>query len=247
MAELDPLGLGQEQNYRQRWMQYYNQRKQRGDEGARGSRSSLEKQHRHPKSLDTIRWAMGRESAALLSGSGQWYDAFMQFWVNPSECSWQVPLRSAITKTHGGAVHHEIQQLDRFTLSSFTRFDLPVLNISFQAGIITAGGYNDIGNGDLPNITPHGITNFYDFLSLLDQPNLTPDGQPNYVNINYVSPVHGARVIWLRGFFSDDGVSWTESAENPNTITNWGASFLVCSSSPPLNQLRQAFQAVGVR
>ena len=247
MAELDPTSLGREETYRQRWMQYYNQRKQRGDEGARGSRTSLEKQHRHTKSLNTVRWAMGRESAALLSGSGQWYDAFMQFWVNPSECSWQVPLRSAFDKTQGGIVHHEIQQLDRNVLANFSRFDLPILNITFQAGIITAGGYNHISNGDLPNVRPHGITNFYDFLSLLDQPNLTADGQPNYVNIMYVSPVHGARGIWLRGFFTDDGVTWTENADNPNTLAAWGASFIVCSSNPPLNRLREAFQAVGIR
>jgi len=247
MSELDPTTLGQEAVYRQKWMQYYNQRKQMGNEGARGSRTALEKQHRHTESLNTVRWAMGRESAALLSESAQWYDAFMQFWVNPSDCSWHVPMRSAVDKTSGGAVHHEIQQLDRYPLANFTRFDLPTLTISFQAGIVVPGGYNHIDNGDLANIRPHGVTNFYDFLSLLDQPNITKEGNPNFVNIMYVSPVHGARGIWLRGFFSDDGVSWTDSAENPQTITGWGASFIVCSSNPPLNRLRQSFQAIGIR
>lgn len=247
LAELDPTTAGQEQRYRQGWIQYYNQRKQQGNEGKRGSRTALEKEHRHPQSMNCVRWSLGRESAALLSGSKQWFDAFMQFWVNPAECSWQVPLRSAVDKTHGGAVHHEIRQYDRLTMANFTRFDLPSLSISFQAGIITPGGNNHIDNGDLPNVRPHSITNFYDFLSLLDQPNITPDGKPNFVNIMYVSPVHGARGIWLRGFFTEDGVTWTDSADNPNTITRWSATFLVCSSNPPLNRLRQSFQAVGIR
>jgi hypothetical protein len=250
MSELDL-----EQKYKQGWNQYYYQRKKSGTEGQGGSRSSLEKEHRHPQSQLTVRWAMGRESyyakndagkRVLLSGSTKGYDAFMQFWVSPSECSWNVPLRSAVDKTSGGAVHYEIQPTGRNQID-ISRLDLPTLNITFQAGIITPGGYNDIRNGDLANIRPHGITNFYDFLSLLDQPNLTDDDQPNYVNIMYVSPVHGSRGIWLRGFFTDDGVNFTESADNPNTIQSWTASFLVCTSNPPLNKLRQSFQTMGVK
>lgn len=244
MAELnDIIGNGTlEANYKKVWYQYYNQRKTAGTEGQGGSRSSLEKQHRHTKSLNTTRWAMARESKILLSGSKNSADAFMQFWVNPSECSWQVGMRSSFDKTSGGAVHHEIQQLERFKLANFSRFDLPVLHITFQAGIITPGGYNHIDNGNLSNLMPHGLNNFYDFLDLIDQPNITSEGLPNYVNIMYVSTTHGGKGIWLRGFFAEDGFSFTDSADNPNTINNWSAQFLVCQSNPPLNQLRQSFQ-----
>lgn len=242
MGDLDAIGKGLEAEYRKAWYQNYNQRKRAGTEGAGGSRTSLEKQHRHTQALDTRRWSMARESKILLSESKNSADAFLQFWVNPNECSWQVGLRSAVAKTAGGAVHHEIQQLDRFKLANFTRFDLPTLNISFQAGITTPGGYNHIDNGDIPNIMPHGLANFYDFLDLLDQPNTTDQGLPNYVNIMYVSPMHGDKGIWLRGFFTEDGVSWKDSADNPNTINSWTASFIVCSSNPPLNQLRQSFR-----
>jgi hypothetical protein len=235
MAEL-------ETDYRKIWNQYYNQRKKAGTEGSGGSRTTLEKQHRHTLSLDTRRWAMARESRIRLSESKISADVFMQFWVNPLECTWQVGLRSAFDKTSGGAIHHEIQQLDRSPSANFTRFDLPTLSISFQAGITTPGGYNHIDNGGLPNVIPHGLANFYDFLDLLDQPNTTEDGLPNYVNIMYVSPTHGSRGIWLRGFFTEDGVSWKDSADNPNTINNWTASFLVCKSNPPLNQLRRSFK-----
>jgi hypothetical protein len=233
-----------EAKYRQIWYQYYNQRKAAKTEGQRGSRSSIEKEHRHPDSCYTLRWAMARESSISLSGSSNWFDAFMQFWVNPSECSWQVPLRSATHKTSGGAVHYEIPQAS--FQSPFSRFDLPVLNIKFQAGITTQGGYNHIDNGNLEDVIPHGLTNFYDFMSLLDQPNLTNSGEPNFVNIMYVSPVHGSRGIWLRGFFEESGVSWTDNADNPNTINNWSASFIVCTSNPPLNKLKGNFENFGL-
>jgi len=231
-----------ESKYREKWFQYYNQRKKAGTEGQGGSRNSIEKQHRHPVSLDTRRWAMARENEVKLSQSKQWYDVFMQFWVNPAECSWHVGLRSSITKTSGGAIHHEIQQRERQPLSNFTRYELPTLSISFQSGIITPGGYNHIDNGNLSNIIPHGIANFYDFLDLLDQPNLTVDGQPNYVNIMYVSPMHGNRGMWLRGFFDDSGFSFSDSAENPNMINSWTANFIVCTSNPQLNNLRANYR-----
>lgn len=231
-----------EREYRTSWYQTYRQRKNLDTEGVRGSRTALEKQHRHIKSLETTRWAMAREDKVLLSNSAQGFDAFIQFWVNPSECSWNLGLRSAIDKTSGGAVHYEIQPLIK-NEANFTRFDLPTIGINFQAGIITPGGYNDISNGDLPNVRPHGLANFYDFIDLVDQPNTTPNGLPNFVNILYVSSTFGAKGVWLRGFFDENGISWTDSADNPNTITNWTATFIVCSSNPPFNKLRQAYQS----
>lgn len=56
MADLDDITTTKLENeYKQRWFQYYNQRKEAGSEGARGSRTALEKQHRHTKSMDTRR------------------------------------------------------------------------------------------------------------------------------------------------------------------------------------------------
>lgn len=252
MADIDDITTTKlEKEYKTRWFQYYNQRAEAGSEGARGSRTALEKQHRHLKSMYSRRWAMARESKILLSDSKEWYDAFLQFWVNPAECSWQVGLRSAVAKTSGGAIYHEIQQLEKFKLANFSRLDLPILNITFQAGITSPGGYNHINNGNIPNIRPHGLANFYDFLDLLDQPNTidVKDGSgkivnnvPNFVNIMYSSPIFGEKGIWLRGFFTEDGVSWKDSADSPNTINSWTASFMVCSSNPPLNQLRRSWK-----
>ena len=235
-----------EGTYRSQWYQYYNQRRNAGTEGQRGSRGTTEKQHRHPESLFTIRWAMARESQIALSGTGQSFDQFMQWWVNPSECSWHVGMRSSIVKTSGGAIHHEIPQLERSQHAKFSRLDLPILNITFQSGITTPGGNNHIDSG-VENFIPHGVANFYDFLSLLDQPNQLSDGSPNYVNIFYISPVHGGNGLWLKGFFNDDGTSFTDSADQPYTITSWTSGFTVCDSNPPLNRLRQNFATMGIR
>ena len=224
-----------ESTYREYWNHYYNQRKSTGTEGQRGSRTAVEKEHRHPKSMDTLRWSMARESQVAL-GSGHSYDVFLQWWVNPSECQWHVGLRSAVQKTSGGAVH--FQNYDK----GVSQFDMPMLTISFQSGIIIPGGYFHINHID-PDITmPHGIGNFYDFLDLLDQPNQY-QGKPNYVNIFYVSPVHGAKGIWLRGFFTDEGTQWTDTADQPDTITYWTATFMVCTANQPLNRLRLGYQA----
>lgn len=245
MGDLDKTFNRLEYRYRTAWNQYYNQRKQTGTEGQGGSRTALEKQHRHTESLNTRRWAIGRESSVTESGNAA--AVFLQFWVNPSECAWKTGLRSAVDKTSGGAVHYEIPQVDLKsgrTLSNFTRLDLPVLDISFQSGIITPGGYNHVDNGNIPNIMPYGLANFYDFINLVDQANITAEGLPNYINIMYVSATQGGQGIWLRGFFEEDGISWTDSAENPTTITNWTASFLVCHSNPPLNKLRRSFQTI---
>ena len=80
MSDLDgATGSKLEAEYRKMWFQFYNQRKKAGTEGVGGSRTSLEKQHRHTQSLDTRRWAMARESKIMLSGSSNWFDAFLQF------------------------------------------------------------------------------------------------------------------------------------------------------------------------
>ena len=227
-------------NYRNSFYQNYNQRKKDATEGQRGSRSMVEKEHRHPKSLSVSRWAMGREDLKPI-GSDKGYDRFMQFWVNPSECSWSVGLRSSFQQTHGGMIHHDIPTDHD---PSISLYELPAITIAFQAGIIIPQGYNHVSNGAYQSpLLAHGLANFYDFMELVDRPNVTEDGQPNYVNINYVSPTFGKRGVWLQGFFDEGGVSFSDSSANPSTITSWTASFIVFKSNPPLAELRKSFKS----
>ena len=208
--------------------------------------------HRNPKSLRVTRWQMGRDedlpmgtnTEALKKGG-----KFLTWWVNPSECQWKVGTRTTIEKVGGGAIHHEWPQTGMGTNSAFdhSRFDQPMLSLAFQSGIVTVGGYNDIFSGNSNSSSPPpGLANFFDFLRLLERSNITEDGYPNYINILYASPIFGDQGIWLQGFFDDGGVSWTDSAENPNQITSWGASFIVYNSSPPLSKLRSCFQTLGM-
>lgn len=192
--------------------------------------------HRHPKSAKASRWSMGRVES----------NQSLVWWVNPSECQWKMGTRTTIEKIGGGVVHHEWPQTGmRGSNSSFTgsRLDQPILSITFQSGIITQGGYSDIGD-TLSTSIPKGLGNFFDFLDLLDQPDITSTGEPNYINILYFSPVFGARGLWLQGFFTEEGVSWTDSAENPNMISSWGASFMVFNSQPNFSLLKKYFELI---
>jgi len=218
-----------------------------GSRVVRGDASLPSTAHRHPQVRRAIRWTMGRVSADTIGNSSKNY---MQWWVNPSECQWHVATRTTIEKISGGAVHHEWPQTGMYGANEpykGSRFDQPMLSLSFQSGIITPGGYNDILSGvDNPTTPAPGLGNFFDFLDLLDRPDVLSTGEPNYINIIYASPIFGNRGIWLQGFFTDDGVAWTDSAENPNQISAWGASFMVFSSQPSLNMLLKNFELLGI-
>lgn len=177
----------------------------------------------------------------------------LSFWVNPSESQWSIATRTTIEKVAGGAIHHEWPQIGLGSQGASV-FDQPVVRFAFQSGIITPYGYQHVGSWGKPrseadkekDYIPPGIGNFYQFMTILSDTNVTPAGTPNYVNILYLSATFPA--LWLRGFFTPDGVSWTDTADNPYQVNAWGASFEVFSSTPALNdsaQLRGAFRALG--
>ena len=219
---------------------------------AAGRPSTTLASHRQ-KSMRSIRWTMGRVDNKIFASSGL---PFMQWWVNPSECQWKIATRTTIEKISGGIVHHEWPQTGHDTNPSLTtsRFDQPLLSFTFQTGIITPGGYNDLlsGSDTVSTAPPPGLGNFFDFLELLDRPDMVEDstnpsyGQPNYVNMIYVTPIFGGRGIWLQGHFTEEGVSWTDSADDPNQIKSWGATFMVFNSQPSLSMLRQNFELIGI-
>lgn len=204
---------------------------------------------RHPQSVRSVRWTMGRADPNFyFPSSGLDY---MQWWVNPSECQWKMATRTTVEKISGGVVHHEWPQTGMYGANfsqQGSRFDQPMISFTFQTGIITPGGYNDIMSGEDTSTAPTpGLGNFFDFLELLDQPDVTEqDGEPNYINIIYVTPVFGQKGIWLQGFFTEEGVAWTDSAEHPNQITSWGATFMVFNSQPRFSQLLANFEMIQV-
>lgn len=201
--------------------------------------------HRNPASIRATRWTMGRVDSDFLFSSGS---PHMAWWVNPNECQWKMPTRTTIEKISGGIVHHEWPQTGIYGANiSFkgSRFDQPTISFSFQSGIITPGGYNDILSGvDNPTRPPPGLGNFFDFLYMLDQPDVTGTGAPNYINIFYLTPIFGQRGIYLQGFFTEDGVAWTDQAEHPHQIMSWGATFMVFNSQPRFDKLLTNFEMI---
>ena len=172
----------------------------------------------------------------------------ISFWINPMESQWRIATRTTIEQIAGGAIHHEWQATG-IGMQEATKFDQPVLTLSFQTGIITPNAYEDVRYGvERKNYVPSTLGNFYDFLGILNAPNIRTNGLPNYVNMFYTSATFPG--IWLRGFFSAEGVQWTDSGENPYSIQGWGASFVVFRSDPPLfdpDALRQRFKALAFR
>lgn len=156
------------------------------------------------------------------------------FWINPSETQWRIATRTSIEQIQGGAVHHEWRSVG-VGLQPSQKFDQPVINFTFQSGLILPNGHDD-SNADL-NALPQGLGNLYDFMELLNADTVTGSGSPNYVIIDYVSLIFPN--IRLKGFFTSEGVQWTDSAENPHMVQGWGASFVVFESNPNLADAAQ--------
>lgn len=190
--------------------------------------------HRHEKSR--------RASRFLFSRVSDKNPKYIEFWVNPHECVWHTGTRTAIEKIQGGAIHHEWAQsgTNRNQAFTYSRFDQPTVSFVFQSACIDLNSYKDISYKDIkyPLAISPGVGNFYDFLQLIEETNITTNGSPNYVLISYSSPTMGKKGIILEGFFTEEGVSWTETAEQPNQITNWGATFMIFNCTPSLSELR---------
>lgn len=179
-------------------------------------------------------------------------DTGIWFWVNPSECSWRTPLRTSIDQVQGGAMHYEWGQIGSpYEQSQYYKFDQTTIAFTFQSGNIIPNSDVDIATAkdhglgqhnafnrpsdDAPFLNkrvPAGLGNFYDFLELLNEPNILANGSPNFVVIEYVSMIFPS--VTLYGFFSQEGVSWSDSADNPLGVASWAANFIVCYSYPAL-------------
>jgi len=95
-------------------------------------------------------------------------------------------------------------------------------------------------------MVPPGLDNFYAFLALVDEQKILPEGDINYVYWIYNSRIFPS--ITFTGLFTPDGANWTDSADNPNQINSWSATFTVYDSYPRLNDyngLVRFFQAAG--
>lgn len=159
---------------------------------------------------------------------------YLVFWSSPSNTQWSFPMRGAEQQTRSGTVYHSWRNGSR---DSF--FDEPSISFTFQAGNIMPvrvreGSLSEPGS---PNVKPPetvslpgGLLDFYEFFEILNQPKILSDGRPNFVFISYHSLVFPE--IFLRGFFTPEGLSFTDDSQNPANLT-WTATFKVRSTEPP--------------
>jgi hypothetical protein len=77
------------------------------------------------------------------------------------------------------------------------------------------------------------LSDFYQFLELVNQPPLIPsglrEGKHNYLHVYYSSRQFPN--LLLKGFIEPEGVTWTDSADAPNSFT-WSASMAVYDATP---------------
>lgn len=152
------------------------------------------------------------------------------FYFSPYEVSWKVGTRTAIDITLGGQIHYEMYT-EALELKRHynTKMDLPVLTFNFQTGNLDNRAYEI-------EEEPLGIGNFYDFLGLLNQPTIRPDGRINFHHIHYTSSMF--HDIYLRGFFTPEGITFSESADDPYNM-KWTANFICGLSIPPIFSAKQ--------
>jgi len=94
---------------------------------------------------------------------------------------------------------------------------------------------------------PSGLKNFYEFLDLVDEQKILDSGDVNFVYLVYNSRIFPS--ITLAGLFTPEGVSWTDSSDNPNQIMSWSANFTVYDSYPKMSNnletLTRFFKSAG--
>jgi hypothetical protein len=174
---------------------------------------------------------------------------YLMFWAGPESAQWHFRQRGATQETRGGMIQHYYKDSRRNTY-----FDEPEIQFTFQSGNIlpvrmTKGkpGQKMSKAESTVVAIPFGLLNLYEFIELLDQKKAIADGRTNYVYILYSSNVF-PRII-LRGFFTPDGLSFSESG-NENAEVKWSATFKVVGSYPKFNSaysLAETWRAIQQR
>jgi hypothetical protein len=150
----------------------------------------------------------------------------IKFRCNPSDITWSMTQRSQEQKTKAGTVLHDWNDHDRKTY-----FNEPVITLNLQAGNILP--VRDIKNFNIP-VVPDGLNNFYEFMALVDEVKVLDDGRANLVYIDYNSLIFPKIRLW--GFFTPNGINFTDKSSNPAMVNDWTASFTVYRSEPNLGR-----------
>jgi hypothetical protein len=214
----------------------------------------------HPESMDLgerNRRVDGRSPFVVTCDSFARQGRFIVLWASPSTWQWTLKQRGTVQKTRAGSVVHIWRDRVRPTY-----YDEAEVNMTFQSGNIipirtlrkrSRGGVetvqeslrgsvaNPAGFDSITTIPP-GLLNFYEFVEMLDEPKILDTGSMNFVSIIASTPMFPQLV--LKGFFNPEGVSWSESKDDPNDF-EWSAQFTVTQTFPAINsgrRLRSTFE-----
>lgn len=178
--------------------------------------------------------SLQKERRGFILTSDLWMleDKALVLHAGPAEVQWTIPMRASSEDIKGGRAHYA-QSRETYG-SSKTYFNLPTVQFTFQTGnILPIAVDNTVAE------TPYGLQDFYYFMQLVNQDPLIPEvesargsdreGSHNYIWVFYTSLQFPQLV--LRGYIEPEGLSWTDSAEAPNSFT-WSAGMAVYSSTP---------------
>ena len=176
---------------------------------------------RQPWVMTTTEWLTESNPRALL------WD------VNPSDVTWSMPQRSMHTKNLYGTVLHVWPNTQRNTF-----YDEFRLHMNFQSGSIMPV-FIPNGKGTRGQwVASGGLANFYDFMQLVDCPKLTRGTSTSPARANLVTIQYNSNLfpqLSLTGMFDSNGITFTDSAQEPNQVTGWSADFIVYDSMPRLS------------
>lgn len=173
-----------------------------------------------------------RDAMVVTTVNWERSQTMIPLFVNPSDMRWSLPRRGTVVKTQGGTVRNVWRNRYRGTY-----FDEGTVGITFQTGnIMPSAAYDpselrtvaDIAAAVGEPRVPPGLSDFYMFMSLLDQPMLL-NARPNYHRIYHHSRVFPN--IMLEGFFTDDSFSFAEAVTDGNKL-QWEATFQIYRTVP---------------
>lgn len=169
-------------------------------------------------------------------------------WANPSGVDWTAPRREAFQKVRAGSIRYSWRRRGRSSgtgqkagqdLSKReTYYDELMVRFTFQSGNILSVPQS-VNDGNVPP----GLDDFYLFLGLLNEKKLLEDGRENWHVVIHNSPVFPT--IFLKGWFTPDGVTWAEAAESGFGL-QWQATMEVHQTVPAIHDpsaLRKMFGA----
>jgi len=149
--------------------------------------------------------------------------------ANPSDISWSMPQRATHTKTLIGTVLHVWPNVGRNTF-----FDEFRITLNLQSGNLIP---IVIVNGTSKKLIPSGgISNFYDFMQLVDAPKLTVGNSTQPPRANMVSIQYSSKLfprITLLGMFDPSGMKFTDTSQD-NQVTGWSIDFVVYDTIPKI-------------